>query len=96
MTIGFARLGRIAGVAVTALTFAGGLAGPASAVTFSGHGAQAKAVTPSPAVSGKPVCLDAGSPPRRNGGVITLWKCEAGNHNQAWVINGAQVKDTLS
>jgi len=30
--------------------------------------------------------------------VLTLWKCEAGNHNQAWVLNGGQIKvsDTLS
>jgi hypothetical protein len=39
-----------------------------------------------------------GSPPRRNGGLVTLWKCQAGNSNQAWVIDGGQikVKDTLS
>ena len=44
------------------------------------------------------MCLDAGSPPRLNKGAVTLWKCEAGNHNQAWVIHGGQVKvkDTLS
>jgi hypothetical protein len=45
-----------------------------------------------------PMCLDAGSPPRRNGGFVTLWKCGAGNSNQVWVIDGGQVKvkDTLS
>ena len=98
MTFGFTRLGRIAGVAVTALTFAGGLAGTASAATFTGRDAQARALTPAPAVSGKPMCLDAGSPPRRNNGLVTLWMCEAGNANQAWVIDGGQlkVKDTLS
>jgi hypothetical protein len=31
-------------------------------------------------------------------GLVTLYKCEAGNSNQAWVIDGAhvKVKDTLS
>jgi hypothetical protein len=38
------------------------------------------------------MCLDAGSPPRRDKSVVTLWKCEAGNPNQAWVIDGDQVK----
>jgi hypothetical protein len=47
------------------------------------------------------MCLDVGNPPRpprRNGGVLTLWKCEAVNSNQDWIINGGQVtvKDTLS
>jgi hypothetical protein len=44
------------------------------------------------------MCLDAGRPPRRDKGVVALWKCEAGNSNQAWVIDGDQVdvKDTLS
>ena len=97
MTISFARLGRIAGIAVTALAFSGGLAGTASAVTFTGHAAPARAVAPSPDVSGNAICLDAGSPPRRNGGLVTLWKCQAGNLNQVWVIDGGQikVKDTL-
>jgi hypothetical protein len=62
------------------------------------HATQATAVAPSLAVSGNAMCLDAGSPPRLNKGAVTLWKCEAGNHNQAWVIHGGQVrvKDTLS
>src|SRR5215831_19262410 len=92
MTISFARPGRTTGIAVTALALIAGLAGTASAVTFTGHDAQARAVAPSPAVSGNPMCLDAGSPPRRNGLAVTLWKCEAGNRNQAWVIDGGQVK----
>jgi hypothetical protein len=98
MTISFARLGRIAGVAVTALTLTGGLAGTGSAATFTGHDTQAGAAAMSPAVSGYPMCLDAGNPPRRNNGLVTLWRCEAGNANQVWVIDGGQVrvKDTIA
>ena len=97
MTISFARLGRIAGVAVTALVFTGGLAGTGSAATFARHDAHARAVAPSPVVSGNAMCLDAGSPPRRNNGLVTIWRCEAGNSNQAWVIDSGQVrvKDTI-
>ena len=76
MTISFARLGRVAGVAVTALSLTGALAGTASAVTFTGHDAHAKAVAPSPAVSGNAMCLNASTPPRRNGGPVYLWQCE--------------------
>ncbi len=52
----------------------------------------------SSAVSATPMCLDAGSAPRRDKSVVTLWKCEAGNTNQAWVTDGAQVKvkDTIA
>ena len=98
ITISFARLGRVAGVAVTAVSLTGALAGTASAVTFTGHDAHARAVAPSPAVSGNAMCLDASTPPRRNGGPVYLWQCEPGNTNQAWVIDGGQiiVKDTLS
>jgi hypothetical protein len=64
------------------------------------HGGSSGATTvaSSLAVSGNAMCLDAGSPPRRDKGAVTLWKCEDGNTNQAWVIHGAQVKvkDTLS
>lgn len=44
------------------------------------------------------MCLDAGWPPRIGKHVVTIYKCEAGNHNQAWAINAGQlrVKDTLS
>ncbi len=96
MTISFARLGHVAGVAVTAVSLTGALAGTASAVTFTGHDAHARAVAPSPAVSGNAMCLDASTPPRRNGGPVYLWQCEPGNSNQAWVIDGGQiiVKDT--
>jgi hypothetical protein len=97
VTISFARLGRVAGIAVTALAFTGGLTWTASAATFTGHDAHARAVAPYPAVSGNAMCLDAGSPPRRNNGLVVIWRCEAGNSNQAWVIDGGQVKveDTI-
>lgn len=63
-----------------------------------GGSSGARAVASSSAVSATPMCLDAGSAPRRDKSVVTLWKCEAGNTNQAWVTDGAQVKvkDTLS
>jgi hypothetical protein len=63
------------------------------------HGGSSGAtpVASSSTVSGNAMCLDAGST-RRDKDVVTLWKCEAGNTNQAWVTDGAQVKvkDTLS
>lgn len=105
MTISFARLGRIAGVVMTALAFTGPPAGTASAVTFTGHDAQERAVAPFPAVSGNSMCLDVNNPPRRNGGLVYLWGCEAsrstqgpGPHNQVFVMDSGQiiVKDTLS
>jgi len=96
MTISFARPGRIAGITVTALALTGGLAGTASAVTVTRHAAPARAVAQSPAARNA-MCLDAGSPPRRNNGLVTIWRCEAGNSNQAWVIDGGQVRvrDTI-
>lgn len=38
------------------------------------------------------MCLDAGPPPRPDKRAVLLWRCEPGNSNQAWVINGGQVK----
>ncbi len=42
------------------------------------------------------MCLDAGSPPRLDKVKVTIYKCEPGNNNQAWVINGGQIKVSLS
>ncbi len=96
MTISFARPRRIAGIAVTALVLTGGLAGTASAVTVTRHAVPARALAQSPAARNA-MCLDAGRSPRRHGGLVIIWRCEAGNSNQAWVIDGGQVRvrDTI-
>ena len=91
MTISFARLGRITGAVVTAVSLTGALAATASAVTFTGHDAHARAVGHCPAVSGNAKCLDTNNPPRPDGGPVYLWRCEPRNANQAWVIDGGQI-----
>ena len=67
-------------------------------MTSTGHAAHATAPARVAAASATPMCLDAGRPPRRDKGVVTIWRCEAGNSNQVWATFGGQVevKDTIA
>jgi len=94
MTISCARLGRIAGVVVTALSLTAALAVAASAATFTGQDAHARAVARTPAASGDVMCLDHGTPlpdPLPNGARVYLSQCQDGDPNQIWAAYAGEI-----